>query len=82
MQDKIIMTNLLNSTKGCCDLYLHGTIESATPQVHETFDCVLQDTLKMQNAIYNKMAEIGWYPTVEAPAQNINQTKSKFQNYC
>ena len=30
MDDKCIMENLLLTTKGVCDLYLHGTIESST----------------------------------------------------
>ena len=32
--DQQIMENLLLTTKGVCDLYLHGAIESATPNVH------------------------------------------------
>ena len=28
MDDKNIMENLLNCTKGACDLYMHGAIES------------------------------------------------------
>ena len=30
MNDQEILENLLLTTKGACDLYLHGTIESAT----------------------------------------------------
>lgn len=33
--DQQIMENLLLTTKGVCDLYLHGAIESATPNVHQ-----------------------------------------------
>lgn len=29
MDDRCIMENLLLTTKGVCDLYLHGTIESS-----------------------------------------------------
>ena len=36
--DQQIMENLLLTTKGVCDLYLHGAIESATPNVHQAFD--------------------------------------------
>ena len=38
MDDKCIMENLLLTTKGVCDLYMHGTIESSTQNVHQTFD--------------------------------------------
>ena len=54
MDDKCIMENLLLTTKGVCDLYLHGTIESSTANVHQTFDCALNDSLCMQDDIYKK----------------------------
>ena len=34
MNDQCVMENLLLTTKGACDLYLHGTIESSTMNVH------------------------------------------------
>ena len=34
MNDKEIMEGILLTTKGVCDLYMHGSIESATPNVH------------------------------------------------
>ena len=39
--DQKIMEDLLLTTKGVCDLYLHGAIESDTPNVHQTFDLSL-----------------------------------------
>ena len=30
MDDKCIMENLLLTTKGVCDLYMHGTIEAVS----------------------------------------------------
>ena len=32
MNDQQIMEDILMTTKGVCDLYMHGTIESATPR--------------------------------------------------
>lgn len=78
MDDKCIMENLLNTTKGVCDLYLHGTIESATSNVHQTFDQALNDSLTMQNDIYNKMSEKGWYPAEQAGQQQVSKVKNKF----
>ena len=46
--DQQIMENLLLTTKGVCDLYLHGAIESATPDVHQAFDGALGESLDMQ----------------------------------
>ena len=57
MDDKNLMEDVLLTVKGACDLYLHGTIESATANVHNTFDQRLNETLQMQNEIYNKMSD-------------------------
>ena len=62
MNDKDIMEGILLTTKGVCDLYMHGSIESATPNVHQTFNAALNDALCMQNNIYNEMAQHGWVP--------------------
>ena len=78
MDDKTIMENLLLTTKGVCDLYMHGTIESATPGVHTAFSQILNDTLCMQNEIYAKMTAKGWYPSQEADAQQIEQVRQKY----
>ncbi|WP_050636246.1 spore coat protein [Candidatus Stoquefichus sp. SB1] len=78
MDDKCLMESLLMTIKGVSDLYLHGTIESNTDNVHNAFDKALCDTLTMQNEIYKKMAAKGWYPTEQAEPQKIMQTKQKF----
>ena len=80
MQDKDLMENELLLIKGACDLYLHGTIESTTAEVHDAFKCALQETLNIQNKVYNLMSEKGWYQTEQAQQQQINATKQKFQN--
>ena len=80
MQDKEIMENLLLNLKGECDLMMHGAVESATPNVHATFKCALTDMLVMQNQIYAKMSEKGWYPMEQAETQKITQAKQKFAN--
>lgn len=78
MDDKTLMESLLMTIKGVSDLYLHGAIESNTENVHNVFDKALSDTLTMQHDIYMKMAAKGWYPTEQAPQQQIMQTKQKF----
>lgn len=78
MNDKEIMENLLLTTKGLCDLYLHGSIESDTPHVHEAFHSALNDALCMQNDIYRQMADHGWYTAHQEQPQRIHQVKQKF----
>lgn len=80
MQDKDLMENELLVVKGVCDLYLHGTIESTTAEVHTVFKEALNECLNIQNKIYNLMAEKGWYKTDVAEQNKIDAAKVKFQN--
>ena len=78
MDDRDIMENILLTTKGVCDLYMHGAIESATPDVHDAFDQALNKSLCMQDQLYQKMSQKGWYPTQQAQQQQIDQVRQKF----
>ncbi|MDO4865013.1 MAG: spore coat protein [Clostridia bacterium] len=78
MNDQMIMENILLTTKGVCDLYMHGTIESGTQNVQQAFDSALNDSLCMQSDIYAKMASKGWYPTQQAEQQQIDQVRQKY----
>ena len=78
MNDKDLMEGELLTIKGACDLYLHGTLEATTAEVHAAFKDALDESLNIQNKIYNLMAEKGWYTTDTADQTKINETK---QNY-
>ena len=80
MQDKDLMENELLVVKGVCDLYLHGTIESTTAEVHTAFKEALNECLNIQNKIYNLMAEKGWYQTENAEQQKITAAEQKYSN--
>jgi len=78
MNDQAIMENLLLTTKGVCDLYMHGTIESATQNVHQCFDDALNDSLCMQEDIYQKMSGKGWYQLSQVQQPQIDAVRQKF----
>ena len=80
MDDKLIMDNILTSTKSECDLLMHGTIESGTQNVHQTFDSALNAALCMQDQTYQKMTAKGWYPVQNVEQQKIDQVRQKFAN--
>ena len=82
MNDQSIMENILLTTKGVCDLYMHGTIESGTQNVQQAFDTALNDSLCMQSDIYQKMSQKGWYPAQQADQQQINQVRQKYAKCC
>lgn len=78
MNDQAIMESILLTTKGVCDLYMHGAIESNTQNVHSAFNSALNASLCMQDATYQKMAAKGWYPTQTADQSKIDAVKQKF----
>lgn len=78
MEDKDLMEKELLIIKGVCDLYLHGTIESSTKEVHDAFKCALNESLDIQNKIYNLMAEKGWYKMDAADQTKVAAAKQKF----
>ena len=78
MNDRDIMENLLLTTKGVLDLYMHGAIESGTENVHNTFNTAFNQTLQMQDSIYKQMENRGCYASEQAEQQKIRQVKQKF----
>lgn len=80
MEDRDLMENELLVIKGVCDLYLHGTLESTTAEVHCAFKEALNTSLDIQNKLYNLMAEKGWYKTDVAEQAKIDAAKTKYAN--
>lgn len=78
MGDRDIMEKELLVIKGVCDLYTHAALESTTAEVHTAFKEALNDSLNIQNKIYNLMAEKGWYKAETADQTKIDTTKQKF----
>lgn len=80
MEDKDLLEKELLIIKGVCDLYLHGTLESTTAEVHTAFKDALNTSLDIQNKLYNLMAEKGWYKTDVAEQTKISTLKQKYAN--
>ena len=78
MQDKLLMQDMLMLEKGVCDLYMHGAIESSSVNINEAFRCALNESLQMQDEIYKKMEQKGWYQTEQAEQNKIDSVKQKF----
>ena len=78
MQDKELMEQELLTIKGVCDLYLHGALEATTAEVHMAFKDALNESLNIQNKLYNLMKERNWYQTDNAEQTKIDSAKQKF----
>ena len=80
MNDQMLMENMLLLLKSTIEVYVHGTLESSTNIVHNALKNGLDEILKMQNELYNKMAECGWYQIQNIDNKTIKQTLKKLQN--
>jgi len=80
MEDKLIMTNLLDTQKSVCNLLNQGSIESNDTEVCNTYKKVLQTLLTMQHEMYKTMQEEGFYPVEDVKQPAVNKVKSKFNN--
>ncbi len=78
MDDKNLMQNLLLLEKGCCDLYMHGAVESANQNVLSAFNSAYDDSLSMQSEIFSKMAEKGWYNIAQVDQQKIDTLRQQY----
>lgn len=76
--DRNVMENLLLLEKSACDLYMHGAIEASDEQVFNSFSSALNQSLQLQNQIYTKMKEKGWYAPEMAGQDKEQQLKQKF----
>ena len=80
MQDKDLMQDILLLEKGACDLYMHGSIEAATPNVNRTFKAALNESLTLQDSIYQQMKSRGWYAPENAQQSQIDTLRQKYSN--
>ena len=78
MNDRDLMENILLLEKGACGLFMNGSLEASTANVNEAFKSALSQSLGMQETIYAKMEEKGWYAPEQAQQQKLNSVKQKF----
>ena len=76
MDNKTMLEGILWDLKCLADLFLHGTIESGTKNVHQAFEDALTETLTLQNDLYTLMSNENMYKV-----ENVAETKlTKAQN--
>ncbi|MCH5321435.1 MAG: spore coat protein [Eubacterium sp.] len=78
MDDQNLMENILLLEKGVCDLYMHGSIESSTDNVHQAFKTALNESLCIQDTIYDEMTAKGWYSTQQVEQTKIDNVRQKY----
>lgn len=79
MNDQLLMENILLLLKSNTEVYVHGTLEASNKSVHETLHYGLEETLKLQHNLYQKMTECGWYQISNVNTKAINDTLKKLK---
>ena len=77
MNNKLLMENMLLILKSNMEVYTHGTLESSNKHVRECIQYGLETTLKLQEDLYNKMTEYGWYQVKNIDTKEICKTLKK-----
>ncbi|MCM1052758.1 MAG: spore coat protein [Ruminococcus sp.] len=80
MNDKILMENMLLLLKSTTEVFVHGTLESSNKAVHNVLKNGLDEILKLQNNLYNKMTEFGFYNVSNIESKQIKQTLKKLES--
>jgi len=78
MDNKTMLEGILWDLKTLGDLFLHGSIESGTKNVHKTFKDALSDTLTLQNDLYTLMSEESMYNVENVAEGKITKVQNKF----
>ena len=79
MNDQLLFETMLLVLKSNMEVYVHGTLESSNKTVREAIKYGLETTLKLQEELYNKMTECGWYQIQNIDTKTIKQTYKKLK---
>ena len=74
------MENMLLLLKSNMEVYVHGSLEASNEKVHQSLKYGLEETLKLQHLLYNKMTEYGFYTVENVDKSVIQNTLTKLQN--
>ena len=74
------MENMLLLLKSTTEVFVHGSLESSTKAVHNVIKNGLDDIIKLQDDLYNKMTECGWYKVQNVESKCIKQTLRKLES--
>lgn len=79
MNDRLLLENMLLLLKSTVEVYVHGSLESSNKPVHNVLKHNLDEIIKMQDELYNKMTEYGWYVVKNIEAKLIKQSLKKLE---
>ena len=76
--DQDRMEDLLAQEKYLIDGYATFIPEASCPELRNVLSDNLNGCFNDQYTVYDKMSNLGWYPTKNAPQAEIDEVKQKF----
>lgn len=80
LPDRDILDDILSSQKHITDGYNTFSNECVDQSLRTDFLNILRDEHNIQQSVFDQMQSRGWYCPAKAQQQEIDTTKSKFQN--
>jgi spore coat protein CotF len=78
MTEQEIVTDLLASEKHLTSAVNTFITESTCANLRQNLKDILSEEHYIHENLYNIMNSKGWYPTSDAPAQEVQKAKDKF----
>ncbi len=79
LSDQDRMEDLLSQEKYLISSYSTFIPEASCPNLRQVLSTNFNDCVQNQYSIFDKMSQMGWYPTKPAPQQEIDAARQKFQ---
>lgn len=80
MTEQEIVTDLLTAEKHTTSTINTFITESTCANLRQNLKDILTEEHSIHENLYNLMNQKGWYPTSDAPAQEVQKTKDKFNS--
>lgn len=77
MEEKCRLENILTLTKSLTMIYINGVIESSNEKTRKVMLDGLDNSLDLQDELYQSMKENGYYQVCNVESKEINKTLSK-----
>lgn len=77
LSEKELMQDLLTSEKQVIGSYSTGIIESSCPNLRNVLVNNFTKEQNIQYKVFDAMNQKGWYPTKDAPTQDVEQVKNQ-----
>ena len=78
LSEQDMIQDMLSEEKSLLSNYGTFIPEAACPQLRQVLTQTFTDCAQNQYDIFDKMSQLGWYPTKDAPVADVTAARDKF----